>query len=156
VQLILSKFLSNFKGLVIWESGTTQASDSIWYNLYKSFTQILSVQLIQILSVQLTQILYTNPFGAAYTNPFDATYIFNCLYFQQLIFLVQFDRSCNLYFGAAYSFGGSIQSIMIFDEELRREYSKCVSEINILLIQIVCVLWRDRMKGVCLKSSLCN
>jgi hypothetical protein len=37
VQLILSKFLSNFKVLVIKESGTTQACDWIWCNIYKSF-----------------------------------------------------------------------------------------------------------------------
>ena len=44
-----------------------------------------------------------------------------------------------LIFLAAYSFGGSIQSIKSFDEDSRREYSKWVSEISILLIQIVCV-----------------
>jgi hypothetical protein len=59
---------------VIRESGTTQASDSIWCSLYKSFTQILSVQLI---------------FSAAYT--FDVAWsmrqlILRCsLYFRQLI-----------------------------------------------------------------------
>jgi hypothetical protein len=80
------------------------------------------VQLIQILSVQLIQILYT--------HLFSAVYIFGSLYFR-----------CSLIDQATYSFGGSIQSIKSFDEDLRREYSKWVSEINILLIQIVyCLL----------------
>ena len=77
------------------------------------------MQLIQIFLVHLTQILYTYPFGAAYTHPFGA-----------------------ILFSAAYSFGRSIQSIWSFDEDSRREYSMCMSDISILLIHIayVCVV----------------
>jgi hypothetical protein len=47
----------------------------------------------------------------------------------------------QLIFLAAYSFGGNIQSIKSFDEDSRREYSKWVSEINILLIHnVYCLL----------------
>ena len=64
----------------------------------------------------------------------------------------------QLIFSAAYSFGGNIQSIKSFDEESRREYSKWVNEISILLIQImcVCVIERSYERCICLRSSLCN
>jgi hypothetical protein len=73
VQLILSKFLSNFKVSVIWESGTTQASNSIWCNLHKSFRCSLYFRQL-ILSVHLDRSsgLY---FGAAY--------IFSSLFFRR-------------------------------------------------------------------------
>ena len=84
------------------------------------------MQLIQILSVQLIfWAVYT--FGAAWS-------------IRQLIISV------------AYSLGGSIQSIRSFDEDSRREYSRWMSDINILLIQIVCVccggiIWRVYVWG---------
>ena len=68
---------------------------------------------------------------------------------------MQLDRSNNLtsrqlIFSAVYSFGGSIQSIRGFDEDSRREYSKWVSEISILLIHIVCVcVVEGSYEGVC-------
>jgi hypothetical protein len=71
--------------------------------------------------------------GVAYTNPFGATYIFGSLCFRCSLI----DHATYTYFGAAYifcSFGGNIQSIKSFDEDLRREYSKWVSEINIYII----------------------
>ena len=96
MQLILFKFLSNFKVSVIWEYRTTQASDSIWCSLYKSFIRIFLVQLTQSLSVQHI-------------------------------------------FSEIYSLRGSIQLIKNFDEDSMREYLKWVSEIKLLLIQVVCV-----------------
>jgi hypothetical protein len=90
------------------------------------------VQLTQILSVQLI-------FSAAYT--FGATYISGSLYFRCSLIDQAACTSVQLIFLATYSFGGSIQSIKTFDEDLRREYSKWVSEIGILNIQIVyCLL----------------
>jgi hypothetical protein len=83
--------------------------------------------------VQLIQILYTNPFGAAY--------IFGSLYFRCNLIDHATYTLVQLIFLVAYSFGGNIQSIMSFDEDSRREYSKWVSEIIILLIHIVyCLL----------------
>ena len=55
--------------------------------------------------------------------------------------------SVQLIFSAAYSFRGSIQLIRSFEDDSRRENSKWVGEINILLIQIVCVCGGGSYEG---------
>jgi hypothetical protein len=138
VQLILSKFLSNFKVSVIWESGTTQVSDSIWCNLYfLSFSQTSkfrwSGSLGPLKLLIQSGAAYTNHFGAAYTNPLHK--FFRCsLYFRQLILLEGvFNRSWVL----TRTRGGSIRSGWVR---------------SILLIQIayVCcggIIWRVYVWG---------
>jgi hypothetical protein len=78
-------------------------------------------------------------YGVAYTNPFGAAYIFGSLYFRCILISQVAYTSVQLIFLAAYYFGGSIQSIMSFNEDLRREYSKWVSEI-IIIAYTDCVL----------------
>jgi hypothetical protein len=73
LQLILSKFLSNFKVSVIRESRTTQSFDSIWCSLHKSFRCSLYFWQL-ILSVQLDRS------GTLY---FGAAYIFGNLFFRR-------------------------------------------------------------------------
>jgi hypothetical protein len=78
VQLILSKFLSNFKVSVTWESWTTQVFYSIWCNLYKSFRCNLYKSFTQIF---LVHFIFSMQLDGSCNSYFNAIYIFGSLFF---------------------------------------------------------------------------
>ena len=100
-------------------SGTTQASDSIWCSLYKSFRCSLHYSFTQILSVQLIFSVQFDQSGSFY---FGAAYIFGSLFFRRDI------QSIRILTGIR---GGNI-------------WSGWVRSIHCLYRLCVCVLWWDR------------